>query len=157
MLGGLKTVLEKAKTDVEAGKLDETKLLNDSLAPDMFSFTKQVQIACDNAKGVVGRLTSIEAPIHEDNEMSLNELIARIEKTVDFLKTADEAAFEGAGEKKVEIKYFPGKFMTGFDYAREYVIPNFFFHLTVAYALVRKNDTAIGKADFMNGLSLQDM
>lgn len=156
MLGGLKNVLLKAKDDVLAGKLDEKALMEDRLAPDMFPFPKQVQVTTDHAKGVVGRLTQIEAPKFEDNEASLDELVARIDKTIEFLSTVKESDFASAKDAKVEISYFAPKWFTGFDYAREYALPNFFFHLGMAYALVRKNDVAIGKADYINGLPLQD-
>jgi len=157
ILGGLKTVLTKAKEDVAAGKLDEKKLIEDRLAPDMFPFPKQVQVATDQAKGVVGRLTAVEAPKFEDNETTLDELIARIDKTLAFLTTVKEEDFANAKDAVVTLPYFPGKKMDGFGYAREYVLPNFFFHVSMAYALVRKNDVAIGKADFINGLPLTDV
>lgn len=156
MLGGLKNVLLKAKEDVLAGKLDEKKLIEDRLAPDMFPFAKQVQTACDNAKLMAARLSGIEAPTFEDTEATLDELVERIDKTLAYLATVPEESFAGAAEKKIEIKYFAPKWFKGFDYAREYTIPNFFFHTSMAYALVRKNDVAIGKADYINGLPFQD-
>lgn len=157
ILGGLKNVLTKAKEDVAAGKLDEQKLMEDRLAPDMFPFPKQVQVATDQAKGLVGRLTNMEAPKFEDNETTLDELIARIDKTIAFLSTVTEDSFANAKDATIELPYFPNKKMDGFGYAREYVIPNFFFHVSMAYALVRKNDVAIGKGDFINGLPLTDV
>lgn len=153
MLGGLKNVLQKAK---EHG-LDEKKLLEDSLAADMFPFVRQVQIACDNAKGAAARLSGTEAPKYEDTEASIDELLARIDKTIGYIQGFSENDFEGAETRQVTLPYFPGKFMSGFDYAREYAIPNFFFHTAVAYAIVRKNGVSIGKADYINGLPLQDM
>ena len=152
MLGGLKTVLTKAG---EHG-LDEAALLSDRIAPDMFPFVKQVQIACDQAKGAAARLSGTEMPKFEDNETTLAELQARIDKTISFLESVSAESFAGAAERRIELPYFPGKYLTGFDYAREYSIPNFFFHLSMAYALVRKNDVAIGKGDYINGLSLKD-
>jgi hypothetical protein len=157
LLGGLKTVLVKAEADAQAGKFSEEALLKDALAPDMFPFVKQVQIATDNAKGVVARLTDVETPVFEDNETSLTQLIERVEKCIAFLETVPEASFEGAHTKRVEIKYFPGKYMEGAEYVKEFVLPNFFFHLTMAYALARKNDVALGKADYLNGLPLRDL
>lgn len=156
ILGGLKNVLTKAKEDVAAGKLDEKKLMEDRLAPDMFPFSKQVQIACDNAKGAAARLSGIEAPKFDDTESTLDELIARIDKTLAFLASVKEESFANAAEVKVELPYFAPKWFKGFDYAREYAVPNFFFHVGMAYALIRKNDVAIGKADYMNGLPFQD-
>lgn len=152
-LGGLKTILQKAQDH----GVDEKHLLADALAPDMFPFVRQVQIACDNAKGASARLAGKDIPSFEDNEASLEALQARIDKTVSFLQTITEADFTGAEERKITLPYFPNTFMHGFDYAREYALPNFFFHVSMAYALVRKNGVSIGKADYINGLPLQDM
>ena len=152
-LGGLKAVLGKAQ---DAG-LIETDLLADRLAPDMFPFVKQVQVACDQAKGAAARLTGIDAPVIEDNETTLGQLMDRIDKTIDYLQSVPETAFEGAANRQVTLPYFPGKFMEGFAYTREYALPNFFFHVAIAYALVRKADVTIGKADYINGLPLQDL
>jgi len=153
LLGGLKNVLQKAK---EHG-VDETKLLQDRLAPDMFPLVKQVQVACDQAKGAVARLSGTEVPKFEDNEATIAELQARIDKTIEFINSVPKEAFANAAQQKITLPYFPGKFLSGFDYAREYAIPNFFFHITMAYGLVRKNDVPVGKADFVVSLPLQDV
>lgn len=152
-LGGLKTVLTKAK---EHG-LDEAKLLNDRIAPDMFPFSRQVQIACDNLKGAAARLSGREIPKFEDTETTIDQLIARIDTTIEFANSIPKEEYANAAGVQVTLPYFPGKFMTGTGYAREYAVPNFFFHVAMAYALVRKNDVQIGKADFINGLPLQDL
>lgn len=154
MLGGLKGVLKKAG---EHPELDQTALLNDRLAPDMFPLVKQVQVATDNAKGAAARFSGTEAPKYEDNETTLAELDARIDKTIEYLKSFNKESFANAANIQATFPYFPGKFMNGFDYAREYAIPNFFFHVATAYAIVRKNGVQIGKADYMNGLPLQDL
>ncbi len=151
-LGGLRRVLEKAKTH---GLSDET-LLNDRLAPDMFPFAKQVQVACDNAKGATARLAGIEAPVFPDEESTLDALIARVDATLAFLATVEDASYQGAADRRVTLPYFPDKYMTGYDYTREYALPNFFFHVAMAYAIVRKNGVAIGKADYINGMPLKD-
>ena len=152
-LGGLKIVLQKAH---EHG-LDEAKLLQDRLAPDMFPFVKQVQSACDNAKGAAARLAGVEAPKFDDTEATLADLEVRIDKTVAYLQSLSAASFDGAAERKITLPYLPGKFMLGEGYAREYALPNFYFHVAIAYALVRRNDVAIGKADYINGMPLQDL
>ena len=152
-LEGLKKIIEKA----EAHGVDEKTLLSDALAPDMFPFVKQVQIACDQAKGAVARLTGGENPSFPDTEATFEELKARIDKTIAYINSIPETAYEGADTREITIQYFPGKYMTGFDYAREYVIPNFFFHASIAYGLVRKAGVAIGKADFVNSLPLRDI
>lgn len=153
MLGGLKGTLKKAS---EHG-LDENTFLNDRLAPDMFPLVKQVQVATDNAKGAAARLSGTEAPKFEDTETTFAELDARIDKTVEYLKTFTKESFANAEQIQATFSYFPGKYMKGFDYAREYAIPNFFFHVATAYAIIRKNGVEIGKADYMNGLPLQDL
>lgn len=150
-LGGLKNILEKA----QAAGVDEAVLMADALAPDMFPFTRQVQIACDNAKGAVARLSGQEIPVYEDTEATLAELIARVEKTLAYVQGFTEADFAGAEERQVTLPYFPGTYMTGYDYLREYVLPNFFFHVTTSYALIRKHGIAIGKGDYLNGLPLK--
>lgn len=152
-LGGLKIILQKAH---EHG-VDENVLLSDALAPDMFPFVRQVQIACDQAKGAAARLSGKDIPSFPDTETTLAGLIARVDKTVEFLNSVSEQDFAGAEERAIVLPYFPNKFLKGFDYAREYALPNFFFHVAIAYALVRKNGVAIGKADYINGLPLQDM
>jgi hypothetical protein len=150
-LGGLKTILEKAA----AAGVDERALLSDALAPDMFPFVRQVQIACDNAKGAVARLSGQEMPKYEDTEMTLVELIARVEKTMAYVASMTIADFVGAEERTVTLLYFPDTYMTGYDYLREYVLPNFFFHVTTAYAIIRRNGVVIGKMDYLNGLPLK--
>ena len=156
-LKALDGVLAKAQVYVEEKGLNEAALLEERLAPDMFPFVKQVQVACDNAKGAAARLSGTEIPSHADQEKSLAELRARIAKTLEYLATITEVSFEGAETRQATLPYFPGKFMSGLDYAREYALPNFFFHVTTAYAILRKHGATIGKADYMGGLPLQDM
>lgn len=153
LLKGLKQCIEKA----EAHGLDEVVLMQDKLAPDMFPFVRQVQIACDNAKGATARLAGMDVPSKEDNEKTLAELKARIDWTLTFIASVSESSFDGAHDRKIELPYFPGKYMTGFDYVREYVLPNFMFHTVTAYGLIRKNGVAIGKADYVFGLPLKDL
>jgi hypothetical protein len=155
-LGGLRGVLEKGKIHLVSTNGSEADFMNACLAPNMYPLVKQVQVATDNAKGATARLSGGEAPVFEDNETTIDQLFARIDKTIAYLQTFPESAFKGAAERHIVIKYFPGKHLTGFDYAREYAIPNFFFHVTVAYALVRHQDVEIGKGDYINGLSLKD-
>jgi hypothetical protein len=152
-LSGLKIILQKA----QAHGLDETTLLNDRLAPDMFPLVKQVQVACDGAKGASARLAGVEVPVFEDTEVTFAELFERIDKTIAFVQTISSDAFTDADTRQITLPYFPDKFLSGFDYAREYALPNFFFHIAMTYALIRKNGVAIGKADYINGLPLQDL
>lgn len=126
------------------------------LAKDMFPFVRQVQIACDNAKGGVGRLIGKEMPKFEDGEKTFEELKMRIGKTIRLLKEVCEADFADAAERKAELPYFPGKHMAGADYAREYLIPNFFFHTAMAYAILRNAGVPLGKCDFLGSLPLKE-
>ena len=157
MLGGLKNVLAKGEAHAKEKGLDEVEFLKTQLAPDMFPLTRQVQIATDNAKGAVARLTGSEAPKYEDTETTFAELYARIDKTLEYMKSIPESAFAEAKTRQITLPYFPGKFMAGDAYAREYVVPNFLFHVTAAYAILRMEGVALGKTDFLNGLPLQDL
>lgn len=154
-LMALDSLLIKAEAFVTEKGLDQEALLEQRLAPDMFPLKKQIQIACDNAKGACARLAGSEAPVHADDEQTFADLHARIKKTLDFIATIQENAFEGAETRMIVLPYFPGKYLMGFDYAREYALPNFFFHVTVAYALLRKEGLVIGKGDFIGELSLK--
>jgi len=156
-LGGLQTVLVKAEDYAKEKGMREADLLDDRLAPDMFPLVKQVQVACDNAKGAAARLAGIDAPKYEDSETTFAELDARILKTIAFLNSISESAFADAATRKIILPYVPDKYMTGFDYAREYVLPNFFFHVVAAYAIVRKNGVPIGKADYANNPTFRDL
>jgi uncharacterized protein len=152
-LSGLKTVLVKAK---DHGINDE-ELLSDALAPDMFPFVRQVQIACDNAKGAVSRLAGVEIPSFPDTETTIAELVTRIDTTIAYVESITAEQFVGAEERSITLPYFPGVYMTGYDYLREYAIPNFFFHTTAAYAIVRKNGVSIGKSDYLHSLPLKPL
>lgn len=156
-LKALDSLLAKAQQIVAEKGADEAFLLEARLAPDMFPLKKQIQIACDNAKGAAARLSGTEAPVHVDEETTLAELRDRITKTLELLATFSEEAFTEAATRKVTLPYFPAKYLTGLDYAREYALPNFFFHVTTAYAILRKEGLSVGKSDFMGGLPLQDL
>jgi hypothetical protein len=156
-LGGLKNILLKAQAHVKEKGMDEKTFLADKLWEDMFPLVRQVQVACDQAKGTTARLAGIEIPKYEDTEQTIDELLARVDKTVAFVESIPESAFKDAATRKIILPYFKDKYMTGFDYAREYAVPNFLFHVVTAYALIRKNGVPIGKADFTNGLPLKDL
>lgn len=157
MLGGLKNVLSKAEAHTKEHSMSEETLLNDTLIADMFPLKKQVQVACDNAKGAAARLTGSENPKMEDTEMTFADLQTRIDKTLAFLATFSEKDFVGAEDRKITLPYFPDKYITGMEYAFEYIIPNFLFHVVTAYGIIRKNGVAIGKSDFINGIPLKDL
>lgn len=135
-----------------AAGLDETAILEARLAPDMHPFPRQIQMASDAAKGAVARLAGVEVPSMPDTETTLAELKARIAKTVAFIESVDASAYEGAEDREIVLK-FPNmelKF-TGAEFLTSFALPNFFFHITTAYALLRATGAPIGKMDFLGG------
>ena len=152
MLSNLDKILTKAQGDAEARKIDPQVLMNARLAPDMFPFVRQVQITTDQAKGGSSRLAGLEPPKWPDEEKSFADLHARIAKTIAHLKTFKPAQFEGAETRAIELK-FPNATLkfTGKDYFLNFVVPNFYFHYTTAYAILRHNGVPIGKRDFTGG------
>ena len=155
-LGALSHLLEKA-SELATTKGGDDAVLNARLAPDMLPFVSQIRIACDNAKGASARLAGVEAPVMEDTETTIAELKVRIEKTIAFISSLTPEQFAEAGTRKIELKYFPGKYMTGEGYFKEYAIRNFFFHYVTAYDILRVEGATIGKQDFMSSLPLLDL
>lgn len=149
-LNGLAAMLRKAEAHVQAKKLDPNAFLTARLFPDMFTFTKQVQLACDFAKGTSARLAGVPAPSHPDDEKAFDELHERIRKTIDFLRSLNKDQFAEAEARPVTFKAL-GKDMTvkGAQYLSNVGLPNFYFHVTTAYALLRHNGVELGKADFL--------
>jgi uncharacterized protein len=148
-LNALLTVLDKADAFAAAKKIDPTVLLTARLAPDMFPMARQVQIACDFAKGVSARLAAVDVPSYEDTEKSIPELKARVKKTIDFIQTIKPAQIDGSEDRAVEIK-MAGKPVT-FNLVN-FAMPNFFFHLAMAYGILRHNGVDLGKRDFMGAV-----
>jgi YD repeat-containing protein len=149
-LRNLSSFLGKAHADAQTRKIDFSVLANARLAPDMFPLSRQIQIASDMVKNGAGRLAGIELPSFPDTETTYDELQARIEKTIAFLGTIKESQLEGAESRDILLK-FPGREISfsGADYLSLFVLPNFYFHLTAAYAILRHNGVQIGKMDFM--------
>jgi hypothetical protein len=151
MLLALSDVLKKAENQAQERKYETAALLQARLFPDMFALVRQVQIACDFAKSVSARLAGIEVDRYEDTEQSFAELQERIAKTVAILDALTVSQFEGVANEKIVLR--PGtpkeKTLTGQDYALRYGLPQFFFHLTTAYNILRHNGIEIGKKDFM--------
>jgi uncharacterized protein len=152
-LNALLTVLDKADAFAVSKKIDPTVLLTARLAPDMFPLTRQVQIACDFAKGVSARLAAVDVPSYEDTEKTTAELKARVKKTIDFIQTIKPAQIDGSEDRAVEIK-MAGKPVTfkGQPYLVNFAMPNFFFHLAMAYGILRHNGVDLGKRDFMGAV-----
>lgn len=148
-LKALRKILVKAQGFAESKKIDSSVLLQLRLAPDQFPFVRQIQIATDNAKGCVARLTNVKTPAFEDNEKTMDELLARIDKTIAFLGTVKPQDFEGYENKQVSFPWYPGKFLAGKDYLVQHLLPNFYFHATTAYSILRSNGMELGKSDYL--------
>ena len=153
-LKSLKTILEKAQAHAEAKKIDPNVLAASRLFPDMFPLTRQVQIASDAAKSGAARLAGVEPPKFEDTETTLPELVARIDKTIDYLRTFKPAQIDGSEERTINIPTPRGAFtFPGLVFLRHWALPNFFFHVTTAYNVLRHNGVEIGKADYLGAVS----
>ena len=152
-LSNLSAILDQAAAYAESKKIEPNVLLTARLAPDMFALTRQVQIASDSAKGCAARLAGIEVPSFADTETTFAELQARIAKTVAFLQSVDASQINGSEERTVTIKLrdqdvsWPGQ-----TYLLAFVLPNFYFHLTTAYNILRHNGLAIGKTDYLGSI-----
>ncbi len=153
-LNSLKAILEKGIAHAEARKFDPNLLAATRLTVDMLPLTRQIQIASDAAKGAAARLTGVDPPKFEDNETTVADLIARIGKTVDYLQGFKPEQFEGSDERTITIAT-PRQTFTfpGLVFLRHWAIPNFFFHVTTAYNLLRANGVEIGKADYLGRVS----
>src|SRR5258707_10448503 len=153
ILGQLDHWLEAAATFAKTKSFDPNIFLGLRLAPDQFAFARQVQAACDTAKLAAARLTGNEAPKHADTEQSIEELRARAQSVIAYLDGFSEKDFEGAATRVITQPRWEGKIMTGADYFMEHALPNFFFHATPAYAILRHNGVPLGKRDFLGPLS----
>jgi uncharacterized protein len=152
-LTNLSAFLDKASGHAETKKFDSVVLAQARLFPDMHPLVRQVQIACDTAKGAAARLAAIEVPKHEDTEVTFADLKARIAKTVDFLKTVSAAQLKDAESRNIEIKFPNGSWkFSGIAYLTDFVLPNFYFHESMVYALLRKNGIDVGKGDFLGAI-----
>ena len=157
LLGKLSAHADSKQLEWHPAGMQEEALLQSRLISDQFPFVRQIQVACDNAKNGVARLAEIEAPKMEDNEKTVAELIARIDKTLAFLKTVQPEQVIGKEDIKITLSYWGSKSMTGGDYVNYYLIPNFYFHVATAYSIMRKNGVSIGKSDYMGALPMQDL
>ena len=156
-LNALSAVLEKAEAYAKARKFDATALLNSRLAPDMFALTRQVQIATDQAKNASSRLAGVEPPRYEDNETTIEQLRARIAKTVAYVKTLDPKKIDGSADREITFPLGPTDkgHMKGDNYLNHFVLPNFYFHLTAAYAILRHCGIELGKRDFLGAIPMK--
>jgi hypothetical protein len=152
MLTNLSNILQKGEAFAKAKNIDGTVLVGDRLAPDMFPLSKQVQIACDQVKNGMARLAGIEPPKFDDQESTFAQLQERIAKTIAFAQSIQPAQVDGteAKEIKFSIKEWHFEFV-GEQYLFTWIMPNFYFHVTTAYNILRHNGVEIGKADFLGG------
>lgn len=148
----LDSLVSRAEEHAEANNIDPNVLIQARLYPDMLPFVSQIRIATDTAKGAAGRLSGTEIPKWEDNEATFEDLHVRIRKALTYLATFKPEQFEGAEEKAIEMK-LPKQTLnfSGRDYILGFVLPNFYFHVTTAYNILRHNGLAIGKRDYLGG------
>ncbi|MDD5114138.1 MAG: DUF1993 family protein [Methylobacter sp.] len=150
MLGNLSAILDKAAAHAEMKKIDPAIFVNARLTPDMFPLSRQVQIATDMVKGCAARLAGIEVPSYEDNETTFADLQERITKTVAFLQSVSALQIDGSEDRKITLKFGSKELnFLGQAYLLDFVLPNFHFHLTTTYAILRHNGVEIGKKDYV--------
>jgi hypothetical protein len=150
ILRNLSAIIEKAEAHCAAKKIEPSALTTARLYPDMFPFTRQVQIACDTAKGAVARLAGVDIPKHEDTEQTFAELKARIAKAIDFVESVSAARIDGSEDKDIVLQMRSGeRRFKGMQYLLGHAYPNFYFHVTTAYNILRHNGVEVGKADFI--------
>ncbi|CAG7857601.1 hypothetical protein MCAMS1_02490 [biofilm metagenome] len=152
MLGNLSTILDKGAAHAKANNIDPSVFINARLAADMYPLSRQVQIATDMVKGCAARLAGLEVPSYEDNEATFSELQERIAKTMAFLQSFNAEQINGSEERTVTLK-LRGKAICflGQPYLLNFVLPNLYFHVTTAYAILRHNGVEIGKMDYLGG------
>lgn len=156
-LNALSALLDKAEAYAEGKRIDPAVLLGARLFPDMFAFSRQVQSACDQAKNGGARLAGIDPPRHENNETTIADLKMRIARTIAFMKTLDTERIDAAAEREITFPLGPNNVscMKGVDYLNHFALPNFFFHLTTAYGILRHCGVEIGKRDFLGAIPMR--
>ena len=152
MLKNLSAILEKGAQHASTKKFEMEVLLQTRLAPDQFPLGRQIQIACDTAKLGVSRLTGKEAPTHDDKEATYVEFKSRIESTIAYLEKFSAEDFKGALDRKISQPRWEGRHLTGEEFLLQHMIPNFYFHITTAYSILRNNGVDVGKKDFLGPL-----
>jgi uncharacterized protein len=155
-LNALSGVLDKAEAFATAKKIDPTVLLQSRLAPDMFNLTRQVQVVTDQARRGCARLAGVDAPSYEDTETTIDQLKARLAKTAAYLKTLDTKKIDASVDREITFPLGANKAeMKGGDYLNHFVLPNYYFHLTAAYAILRHCGIEIGKRDFLGAVPIK--
>jgi hypothetical protein len=148
--------MDKAEEHAKDRGFEVDVLAHSRLAPDQYDFIKQVQATCDQAKFAAAYLTGAKAPSHPDTEQTFSDLRQRIQKCTSYLATVKEKDLAGADERKVSPPWMGGRWLRGSDFVAELAIPNFFFHATMAYAILRHNGVKLGKMDYIGGLPTQE-
>ncbi|RTL79109.1 MAG: DUF1993 domain-containing protein [Hyphomicrobiales bacterium] len=156
-LKNFETCLDKAEGYGATKNVDVSILLQGRLAPDMKPLIYQIQSACDYVKAAAGWLSGQTPPKHEDFEQTIDELRARIRKTIAFAQSVTEEQYIGANDRKISLSWAPGKIMNGQDYLLQMAVPNVFFHIAMAYAILRNNGVDVGKMDFLGPINLVDI
>lgn len=156
-LGQVHRWLDKAQALADQKKFDVNVLLMSRLAPDQFPLARQIQVISDNAKGLTARLANVQPPAFEDTEKTVEELRARIDKTIAFIKTLKPEQFQGAAERTITLPFRPGKGLKATDYLITFALPNFYFHAATAYSILRHNGVDVGKGDFLGELPFFDV
>ena len=158
MLGNLQAFLDKASKYAEEKKFEVDVLLQSRLAPDQFNLIRQVQIACDTAKLGAAKLAGKEesAPAHPDTETTLPELIARVASVVAYLGTFSSSDFAGAAERRITQPRWKGKSLSGEEFLVQHALPNMYFHVTTAYAILRHNGVPLGKGDYLGAMPYRE-
>jgi uncharacterized protein len=156
-LAALSSILGKAAAFRVARNIDDAVILQSRLAPDMFAFVRQVQLATDQAKNGAARLVGVEPPRYEDNETTIEQLKTRIEATIGYLETLDPVRIDASEHREIIFPLGPSAkgSMKGDDYLAQFVLPNFYFHLSTAYAILRHCGVEIGKRDFLGAISMK--
>jgi uncharacterized protein len=157
-LGTLLVMIDKAAAHADAKKFDVEVLFQARLAPDQFSFLRQVQVTCDTAKLAAARLANQEqaAPSHPDTEQTVAEIKARLQSVMTYLGAFSAADFAGAAERRITTPRWKGKSLSGTEFLLQHAVPNFYFHLTTAYAILRHNGVDVGKKDFLGELPYRE-
>ena len=155
-LKNLQTCLDKAEQHAAARKFDVNVLMTSRLAPDQHPFIYQVQSACDYVKAAAAWLSGQTPPKHEDNEQTISEVRARIEKTIAFVESVQESQYAAASERKVTLSWAPGKVIGGVDYLLQVTVPNTYFHIMTAYSILRHNGVDVGKFDYLGSMNFVD-
>jgi hypothetical protein len=156
MLQNLGAILDKGQAQADTKKYDSEVLLQSRLAPDQFALLRQIQIACDTAKTGAARLTGKEPPVHEDNEKTLADAKARINKTLEYLASFAAADFTGAEVRRITQPRWAGKTLSGQEFALQHMMPNFYFHVTTAYSILRHNGVDVGKKDYLGPMPYRE-